>query len=144
MPIPYAVAPGTMASGAANSLGFVAAAVPLDANGVSLIPELLNRAPTHNESELILGETIHLGSTNVSSLRWDWKEPAMYVEFLDGSLYVYHDVPLSVAVQMIVTASPGRFVWSVLRVGWPTPVKAQRIKQGTKGRRKPQVVRIVR
>lgn len=147
--IPYAVAPGTMASQAAASLGFVAAAIPLDSNGRSLIPELLNRPPTHNESELILGEVIHLGSTNVESMRWAWREPgraapALYLTFLDGSVYVYHDCPLSVAVGMVTTASPGRFVWNQLRPGWPTPVRAERLVKGTRGRRSPQVVRAAR
>ncbi len=148
-PIPYGIPAGTMASGAAMNVGFVAAAVPVDANGVSLIPELVNRAPTHNESELILGETIHLGSTNVSYMKWEWREsgrsaPALYLGFLDGSEYVYHDCSLTVAVGMLMTASPGRYVWNTMRPGWPTSTgAAQRIRGGTGRRRRPQVVRLI-
>lgn len=147
--IPFGIPPGTMASGAARSLGFVAAAVPVDHNGVSLIPELVNRAPTHNESELILGEEIHLGSSNVGSMKWAWREPgrmqpALYLTFLDGSRYVYHDCSLTVAVGMVMTASPGRYVWNTLRPGWPTSTgAAQRLSGPTGRRRQRQVVRLI-
>lgn len=114
-------------------------AVPVDALGNSLIPELVGRLPTHNESELIAGETIHLGSTNVSSIFWNWRGPRLFVEFLDGSLYAYEGVSLTTAGEMVATPSPGRFVWNKLRGLYPY----RRVRKGTGGRRSPQVVRLV-
>lgn len=131
-------------------LSLVPTAVPVDDHGVSKIPDFIGRSPTHNESILLSGDPISMGSTNVSEIHWTWSmdlvhyEPKLWVKFLDGSLYVYNDCPISIAVAMINTASPGRFVWNVLRVGWPTPVKAQLVYKGTGGRKRPQVVRLVR
>ena len=122
----------------------IPAALPVDALGNSLIPELRGRTPTHNESIIISGDTITMASTNVASIWWNWRNQRLFVEFLDGSLYQYLDVPLSIVVKFIETASPGRFVWSYLRVGWPTPSRAQRLRKGNGVRRKPQVVRLVR
>lgn len=142
MPVPLAIPLYSAPS-------LIPGAVPVDANGVSKIPDLIGRSPTHNESILITGDAISMGSTNVSEIWWNWSEdmihynPKLWVKFLDGSLYVYHDVPLPIAVGMIQTASPGRYVWNVLRVGWPTPTKAQRVHKGTSGRKRPQVVRLV-
>lgn len=139
-----------LAIAVADTFGLVPAAVPVDDNGVSKIPELRGRAPTWNESILIGGDKITMASTNVEEIWWNWSEdlihynPKLWVKFLDGSLYVYKDVPLSVAVGMVQTASPGRYVWNVLRVGWPTPSRAQRVYKGTSGRKRPQVVRLVR
>lgn len=125
-------------------------AFPVDSDGNSLIPDIRGRTPTHNEMVLISGDAISMASTNVQEIWWNWSEnfinynPKLWVRFLDGSLYVYNDVPLSVAVGMIQTASPGRYVWNVLRVGWPTPVKAQRVVKGNhRNRKRPQVVRLI-
>lgn len=122
----------------------IPAGLPVDALGNSLIPELRGRAPTHNESIIISGDTITMASTNVGEIWWNWRNQRLFVEFLDGSLYQYLDVPLSIVVKFIETASPGRYVWNVLRVGWPTPGKAHRLRKGNGVRRKPQVVRLVR
>ncbi len=126
--------------------------IPVDDNGVSVIPELVDRPPTHNESVLISGIPITMASSNVSEIWWTWQDehgnyyPKLFVRFLDGSLYVYKDASLSVAVGMVETMSPGRYVWSVLRVGWPTETGAAErlIKGNSKGRKKAQGVRLVR
>lgn len=125
-------------------VSMIPAAVPVDAFGKSLIPELAGRAATHNESIIISGDTITMASTNVAAIWWNWRNRRLFVEFLDGSLYQYLDVPLSIVVKFVETASPGRYVWNVLRTGWPTPTKAQRLRKGDGKRRKPQVVRLVR
>lgn len=143
MPVPKAIPINATPS-------LIPTAVPVDPiTGISLIPEFRTRTPTHNESMLLSGDPISMGSTNVMEIFWNWSEdfihynPKLWVRFLDGSLYVYHDVPIGVAVAMIQTASPGRFVWNVLRTGWPTPTRAQRVYKGTGGRKRPQVVRLV-
>lgn len=141
-PIPYATA-------IPDPVSLIPAAVPVDAAGKVLIPELVARAPTHNESILISGDTITMGSTNVAEIWWNWRLPDLFVKFLNGSLYVYHQLPLLIAVGMVETASPGRFVWSVLRVGWPTSTGAAQClikgpSRAGKGRPRAQVIRIVR
>jgi hypothetical protein len=129
--------------------------VPVDSNDQILIPELVNRSPTHNESVLLAGDEIHMASTNVESMWWRWGinetyEPRLFVRFLDGSLYVYHGAELGLAVGMIQTSSPGRYVWNVLRVRYPVPSaygsgpgQYECLVKGTrKGKRRAQVVRL--
>ena len=129
----------------------VPSALPVDLLGQSLIPELLNRSPTHNESVLISGATVALGSTNVKEMWWVWGhgmryDPKLFVRFLDGSLYVYYGADLTLANAMMMAGSHGRFVWNVLRIQFQTqgtgPGQYQRLVKGPKGHRaRPQVVR---
>lgn len=133
------------------------AGIPVDGQGNSLIPELENRSPTHNESVLIARTPVAMASTNVDEIWWNWGhdgvyDPKLFVRFLDGSLYSYNGpkASLSVAVGMIETMSPGRYVWNVLRVLFPVPgargtgpdTYTPLIKGARKSRR-PQVVRLV-
>ena len=114
--------------------------VPVDDNGVPLIPELADRDPTRNELFLISGEPISMGSTNVQEIWWAWEQRRLFVRFLDGSLYAYEGVSLAVAAAMIETDSPGRFVWNKLRDRYPY---ARLVKGSGGSRAKPQVVRLV-
>lgn len=124
---------------------------PVDDDGASLIPDLADRTPTHNESVLLSGIPVHMASSNVQEVwfaaidRNGAYYPRLFVRFLDGSLYVYKNCPLDVAVGMVETMSPGRYVWNVLRPGWPTETgAAERLIKGTsRGRKKSQVVRLV-
>ena len=133
--------------------------IPVDAYGQSLIPELANRSPTHNESILIAGIPVAMGSTNVAEIWWHWGtngvyDPKLFVRFLSGALFSYNGpkASLSVASGMLETMSPGRYVWNVLRILWPVPSSkgtgpgtyTELIPGQRKGRRKPQVVRLVR
>ncbi len=122
-----------------DAAAFVPAGVPVDAAGNSLIPELAGRTPTHNESVLINGDTVAMASSNVNEIWWKWDERRLFVSFLDGSLYAYEGVSLAVAVGMIETDSPGRYVWNALRDKYPY----QRLTQGTGKHRPPQVVRLI-
>lgn len=121
---------------------FIPAGIPVDDQGNSLIPELAGRAPTHNESVLLSGESVAMASTNVGEIWYQWngeKGPTLWVRFLDGSLYRYWPVPLSVAVAFIETDSPGRFVWNRLRGVFDY----ERVHGSTGPRKKPQVVRLI-
>lgn len=132
--------------------------VPVDQNGRILIPELTQRSPTHNESVMLAGDEVAMASTNVSDIWFRWGhgevyDPKLFTRFLDGSLYVYHGPPvsLSVAVAMVETSSPGRFVWNVLRILYPVPSaygsgpgRYECLVKGTKKKPKPQIVRLVR
>jgi hypothetical protein len=94
---------------------------------------------THNEQFLVDGGVWHAGSTNVSSMSWDYKTKTMTVEFLTGAVYEYYNVSLDVAVGMIETDSPGRYVWNVLRDRYAY----KKVQDATGPRRPPQVVRLV-
>lgn len=129
-----------------------ATGVPVGEDGVPVIPELVDRPPSHNESVLISGIPITMASTNVQEIWWTWQDqaggyfPKLFVRFLDGSLYVYKNCDLTTAVGMVETMSPGRYVHNVLMVGWPTSTGAAErlIKGQSRGRRKAQVVKLVR
>lgn len=125
-------------------------AKPADEFGGSPIPELANRDPTHNESVLLAGLPIHMASSNVMEIWYNWQGPypRLFVRFLDGSLYTYNDCSLTVATGMVETMSPGRYVWNVLRVNFPTKGEGpgtytQLVRGERKGKQKPQVVRLV-
>ncbi len=112
--------------------------VPVDDRGNPLIPDLGGRNPTRNEAALIAGQEIHLGSTNVGAIWYAWEPRRLFVRFLDGSVYSYESVPLDVAVGMVETDSPGRYVWNVLRAN---NYAYRRLAAGTKANPKPQVIR---
>lgn len=129
----------------------VPTARPLNDFGGNIIPELAARDPTHNESILLAGLPVHMGSTNVQEIWYNWQGefPKLFVRFLDGSLYSYNDCTLTMAVGMVETMSPGRYVWNVLRIEFPTKGSGSKtytplVKGERKGKQKPQVVRLVR
>lgn len=117
----------------------VPTAAPVGAAGEALIPELAGRTPTHNEQVLISGEPVAMASSNVGEIWWHWQARRLFVRFLDGSLYAYEGVGLAVAVGMVETDSPGRYVWNHLRDRFPY----RRLAQGTGPRKPPQVVRLI-
>lgn len=117
----------------------VPSAVPVDDHGTVMIPELNGREPTHNEQQIISGEPISMASSNVQEIFWNWQNRKLFVKFLSGDLYVYHDVPLSVVVGMVETPSAGRYVWNVLRDVYDF----DRLEKGSGPRKKPQVVRLL-
>ena len=136
----------------------ITTAVPVDESGNRLIPELVGRDPNHNESILMAGTHIAMASSNVDEIWWSWGTgttyyPQLFVKFLGGALYSYNGpkASLSVAVGMIETMSPGRYVWNVLRVLFPVPgskgvgpgTYTELVKGPPGGKRKRQVVRLV-
>jgi hypothetical protein len=121
-------------------------AAPVRDDGAFQFPELAKRPPTRTESALLSGESIAMGSSNVDEIWFNGAAGAgpvgtgrLFVKFLDGSTYVYHDVPLAVAVGMVQTDSPGRYVWNKLRDVYRYELRAR----GTGQRRGPQVVRSI-
>lgn len=92
---------------------------------------------TPNEQIVSTGEPVYLGSTNVKQVWWFAEAERLFVEFLDGSLYSYEGVPLAIAVGMVETDSPGRYVWNVLR---PNGYAYRRLVKGS-AKAKPQVIR---
>lgn len=120
-----------------NSL--IPTASPLGDSGQALIPELAGRSPTHNESVLLSGETITVGSTNVKEFWYHWQAKRLFIRFLNGSLYAYEQVPFSVAMGMLEAGSHGRFVWNKLRDIYPYRM----LEKGAGGKTSPQVIRAI-
>lgn len=108
-------------------------------DSVPQIPELGGRTATHNEAYLISGGSVAAASSNVKEFWWKWDEQKLFVRFLDEALYAYSGVPLAVAVGMIETDSPGRYVWNVLRDRYPT----HRVSGSVGKRARSQVVRLI-
>lgn len=70
-------------------------------------------------------------SSNVMSIRYLYYDNDLFVNFLSGGRYVYHEVPPEIAAAMYVTTSPGRFVWRVLRDIYPYEVLQRGVRTRT-------------
>lgn len=74
-----------------------------------------------HEDWLLSGTWLHLGSSNVQAIRYDWPRRVLEVEFKgvdksgNGWFYNYFDISPEVAEGMVETDSPGRYVWNRLR-----------------------------
>jgi len=120
----------------------VPTAVPVDDAGVSLIPELRGRAPTRNEQSLISGDWVNVGSTNVDRFKWEWRGGGVLtVQFLDGAVYEYDGVPLTVAAAFVESDSAGRFVWNILRA---EGYRYRKVRAATGARKPKRVIRVFR
>jgi hypothetical protein len=64
---------------------------------------------------LLSGTWLQAASSNVEAWRYEWGAQVLEVEFKDGSVYNYYDVPPGVARAFYNSDSPGRFVWRSLR-----------------------------
>jgi len=60
-------------------------------------------------------EMIAVRSSNVAAIGHDPDDLILEIEFLDGSLYRYYDVPEEVFHDFVLAPSKGRFVWSDIR-----------------------------
>lgn len=65
------------------------------------------------------GRWVNVKSSNVGSIRYEKDISALVVQFLDGAIYRYEQVPHKVAQDMFNTSSMGRFVWQRLRDVYP-------------------------
>jgi len=70
-----------------------------------------------NDDTTLAGRWVHLNSSNVDSIRYRRGDSVLEVTFRNGSHYEYYAVPEQVFLDFLDTASPGRFVWQVLRAG---------------------------
>jgi len=58
---------------------------------------------------------IPVRSSNIASIGYDVEEGILQVEFLDGSVYNYYEVPEEVHDGFMVAPSKGRFLWREIR-----------------------------
>lgn len=86
---------------------------------------------SHREQRLVQGWT-EFESTNVAFCRYtetpDMLRGNLEVEFKDGSVYKYHDVPDTLVVEFAKSESPGKFVRAKL-VG---KFRTEKLSAGTK------------
>jgi hypothetical protein len=54
-----------------------------------------------------------VSSSNLRSVGWE--DSVLEIEFLDGSIYQYFDVPEAVYVGLIQAESAGRYFWANVR-----------------------------
>lgn len=60
-------------------------------------------------------ERTHVSSSNIRSIGYDPKSQILEVEFLNGGIYQYHDVPESVYERLMSASSKGRFFTDHIR-----------------------------
>ena len=57
----------------------------------------------------------HVKSSNILSIGYDEKERLLEIEFSNGGIYKYHEVPKEVYDRLLQAPSVGKFVWSNIR-----------------------------
>jgi hypothetical protein len=78
-------------------------------------PPAANAPAGAGDEWALSGEWLHLASSNVDAIRYDWDHRVLDVAFLSGAIYQYFEIPPDVAEAFSRTSSPGRWVWRVLR-----------------------------
>ena len=56
-----------------------------------------------------------VSSSNVASVGYEHSENALYVEFNNGAIYKYYDVPKYEYEQLLSASSVGSYIWSNIR-----------------------------
>jgi len=56
-----------------------------------------------------------VASSHISAVAYDREEQILYVQFRNGAVYAYQDVPRGVFEQFIDAPSKGRFLYQVIR-----------------------------
>ena len=60
-----------------------------------------------------------VGSSNISSIGYDPSRDTLEVEFLNGSIYQYFNVPENMYKQLMATPSKGRFLHAYVKNAYP-------------------------
>ncbi|GAA5136140.1 KTSC domain-containing protein [Alloalcanivorax gelatiniphagus] len=64
-------------------------------------------------------ERISVSSSNIASIGYDEGEKILEVEFLNGGVYQYFDVPQETYEGFINAESHGKFLWAYVRGVFP-------------------------
>ena len=64
-------------------------------------------------------ERKHVASSNIASIGYDEKTETLEVEFLNGSIYQYYNVPLSIHQQIMQEGSKGMFFNQYVKNAYP-------------------------
>lgn len=60
-----------------------------------------------------------VGSTNISSIGYDADSETLEVEFLNGSIYQYYNVPQGLYEQLMIAPSKGQFLNANIKNSYP-------------------------
>ncbi len=58
-------------------------------------------------------------SSNVLSVGYDEETQTLEIEYKDGSVYQYYNVPASVYSELLATSSVGRFIHQYIKNAYP-------------------------
>lgn len=58
-------------------------------------------------------------SSNVMSVGYDESSQTLEVEYKDGSVYQYYNVPASVYAELLATSSVGKFIHQYIKNAYP-------------------------
>ena len=64
-------------------------------------------------------ERYSVASSNVASVGYDEQLQTLEVEFLNGAVYQYYNVPINMYEEMMKTPSKGRFLHAYIRNAYP-------------------------
>ena len=64
-------------------------------------------------------EKYSAASSNIASVGYDPSRGTLEVEFLDGSIYQYFDVPKNMYDQLMTETSKGRFLHAYIKNAYP-------------------------
>lgn len=83
-------------------------------------PKVDKRHGIGSQEWVMSGRWVHVKSSNVEGIKFDYKNQNFFVEFQGkgrhpNAVYIYYNVPTRVAKDMFNAASMGKFVWRKLR-----------------------------
>ena len=64
-------------------------------------------------------ERKYVASSNISSIGYDEPSQTLEVEFLNGTVYQYYNVPVNMYDQMMVEGSKGKFLNTYIKNAYP-------------------------
>ena len=64
-------------------------------------------------------EKYSVASSNVASIGYDEQYQTLEVEFLNGSIYQYYNVPANISDQLMKEPSKGRFLYTYIQNAYP-------------------------
>ena len=64
-------------------------------------------------------ERSYVPSTNISSIGYDEATETLEVEFLNGSIYQYYNVPMNIYEQLMQAGSKGKFLNAYIKNAYP-------------------------
>ena len=61
----------------------------------------------------------HVASTNIASIGYDENAETLEIEFLNGSVYQYYNIPSGLYEQLMQEGSKGRFLNTYIKNAYP-------------------------
>lgn len=61
----------------------------------------------------------YVASSNIATIGYDETAETLEVEFLDGAIYQYYNVPINIYNQLMLESSKGRFLNTYIKNAYP-------------------------